>query len=150
MSFAPALTFAFEIRARLSPTLRIGGGAEFTPIVGGTVDGPRLRGTVLPGGGDWSETRGQVCRLNARYLIQAEDGAVIDIVNRGYYHEGAGSPGQYDGALRVSEAGVYYRTSPVFRTDAAAHAWLARTVFVGLARDGAGEDEVVIRMYAVG
>ncbi|MBG0832697.1 DUF3237 domain-containing protein [Planomonospora sp. ID67723] len=150
--FAPALTFAFEIRARLAPTLHVGHGdgekTEFTPIVGGTVDGPMLRGIVLPGGGDWSNTRGRVCELDARYLLRADDGAVIDVVNRGYYHEGADGSDQYDGDLQVTTAGVYYRTSPAFRTDAPAHRWLAETVFVGLAREAA-EDVVAIRMYAL-
>ena len=42
---------------------------------------------------------------------------------------------------------VYFRTSPVFRTDAPQHRWLAETVFVGLARDEAGQ--VCIRFYEV-
>ncbi|GII05899.1 hypothetical protein Pta02_79070 [Planobispora takensis] len=150
--FTPALTFAFEIRARLEPTMHVGHGdgekTEFTPIVGGTVDGPLLRGVVLPGGGDWSNTRGRVCELDARYLLRAEDGAVIDIVNRGYYHEDGDGPDQFDGDLQVTRAGVYYRTSPTFRTDAPAHRWLSRTVFVGLARE-AEEHSVAIRMYAL-
>ncbi|WP_067485463.1 DUF3237 domain-containing protein [Actinomadura hibisca] len=149
-SFSPALTFAFEIRARVTEPLGIarrGEVTEFTPIVGGTVEGPRLRGTVLAGGGDWSGTNDEVCRLYARYLIQAEDGAVIDIVNRGFYRPSPGSPGQDDGGLAVASPGLYFRTSPVFRTDAPAHRWLAETVFVGLAHD---EDDVIaIRMYAV-
>ncbi|MFJ9080502.1 DUF3237 domain-containing protein [Streptomyces sp. NPDC102278] len=152
MSFTPALDFAFEIRAEVSDTLHIGHGdgevTEFTPITGGGVDGPRLRGTVLPGGGDWSSTRGEVCELEARYLLRAEDGAVIDIVNRGYYRPTADTPDQFDGELQVSEAGHYYRTSPVFRTDAPAHRWLAETVFVGLARPD-GDRAVVIRVYAL-
>ncbi|MFD9353609.1 DUF3237 family protein [Streptomyces sp. NPDC060031] len=51
--------------------------------------------------------------------------------------------------MQIAEDGHYYRTSPVFRTDAPAHRWLAETVFVGLARPE-GEDVVVIRMYALG
>jgi hypothetical protein len=150
--FTPALVFAFEIQAHVTETLHIGHGdgeiTEFTPIVGGSVEGPLLRGKVLAGGGDWSSTRGEVCELDARYLIQADDGAVIDIANRGYYRPKPDSPDQYDDGLHVSEAGHYYRTSPVFRTDAPAHRWLAETVFVGLARPE-GEDVVAIRMYAV-
>ncbi|WP_439944687.1 DUF3237 domain-containing protein [Streptomyces sp. BBFR115] len=152
MPFAPALTYAFEIRAELAPSLHIGHGdgeiTEFTPITGGSVTGPLLRGEVLAGGGDWSSTRGRVCQLEARYLVRAEDGAVVDIVNRGYYHEGSDCPDQDDDSLQVSRAGVYYRTSPVFRTDAPAHRWLAETVFVGLARSER-EDEVSIRVYAL-
>ncbi|MFB4320498.1 DUF3237 domain-containing protein [Actinomadura sp. 21ATH] len=153
--FTPALTFAFEIRADLSPSLHIGHGdgesTDFTPIIGGTVEGPMLRGKVLPGGGDWSSTRGRICQLDARYLLQADDGAVIDIVNRGYYHEEeSAGPDQYDGDLQVAKAGIYYRTSPTFRTDAPDHRWLAQTVFVGLARPaGVDEHAVAIRMYAL-
>ncbi|WP_436772570.1 DUF3237 domain-containing protein [Yinghuangia sp. YIM S09857] len=152
MSFTPALDFVFEIRAQVSETLHIGHGdgetTEFTPIVGGGVSGPRLTGKVLAGGGDWSSTRGEVCELEARYLVQADDGTVIDIVNRGFYHPAPNGPDQYDGGIKVSEAGHYYRTSPVFRTDAPAHRWLAETVFVGLARPD-GDDVVAIRVYAV-
>jgi hypothetical protein len=149
-SFLPALTFVFEIRAEVTESLPVaqsGNVTEFTPIVGGTVDGPRLRGTVLAGGGDWSSTQDAVCRLDARYLIQADDGAVIDIINRGFYRPAADAPDQRDDGLQVSSAGLYFRTSPVFHTDAPAHRWLAETVFVGLARDE--EDTIVIRMYAV-
>ncbi|GAA3469533.1 hypothetical protein GCM10018965_040860 [Nonomuraea roseola] len=70
------------------------------------------------------------------------------MVNRGYYHEGGQSADQYDGDLQVARTGVYHRTSPTFRTDAQAHRWLAETVFVGLAREAAG-DVVAIRMYAL-
>ena len=156
MAFTPSLTYAFEIRAAVAPSLHIGHGdgerTEFTPITGGSVRGPRLNGSVLAGGGDWSSTRGAVCELEARYLIRADDGAVIDIVNRGFYREGADSTDQFDGDLRVAGAGVYFRTSPVFRTDAPAHRWLAGTVFVGLARaegDPAEGGDIVIRCYSV-
>ncbi|MER7503933.1 DUF3237 domain-containing protein [Nonomuraea pusilla] len=110
-----------------------------------------LHGTApsrIAGGGDWCDKRGDVYQLDARYLLQADDGAVIDITNRGYYHEeDPTAPAQHDGALQVSETGVYYRTSPVFRTDAPAHLWLARTVFIGLARGN--DSEVAIRFYSV-
>jgi hypothetical protein len=130
----PVLSYAFEARVAVAPVERIGHGVGeelcFTPITGGTVDGPRLRGVVVPGGGDWSTPRGEAVELDARYLLRAADGALIDVVNRGFWRE--------DG---------YYRTSPVFRTDAPAHRWLAETVFVGLAREEEGH--VCIRFYAV-
>jgi uncharacterized protein DUF3237 len=150
MSFTPALEYVFEIRAHIAPELHIGNGdgesTEFVPITGGSVDGPRLTGKVLAGGGDWSSTRGDICELEARYLLQADDGAVIDIVNRGYYRPDADGPDQFDGEIQVTEKGHYYRTSPVFRTDAPTHRWLAENVFIGLARPD-GDDVVVIRMY---
>jgi hypothetical protein len=47
----------------------------------------------------------------------------------------------------LDQADVDFRTSPVFRTDASAYRWLAATVFVGLAREEAGQ--ICIRFYEV-
>ena len=149
----PHLRFAFEVRAGIGPSEHVGNGEgdvlDFTPITGGIVEGPRLRGVVLPGGGDWSVRRGPaVYELDARYLLRAEDGAVIDIVNRGYYRTASAAVMERaEAGDEVDPADVYFRTSPVFRTDAAQHRWLAETVFVGLASDEDGQ--VCIRFYEV-
>jgi hypothetical protein len=149
----PRLRFAFEARVDVAPSEHVGNGVgdvlDFTPITGGTVDGPRLRGTVVPGGGDWSVRRGPtVCELDARYLIRADDGALVDIVNRGYYcTETPEEMARMEAGEELDAAEVYFRTSPVFRTDAPQHRWLAETVFVGLARDEAGQ--ICIRFYEV-
>ena len=147
----PVLSFAFEARVTCAPPERIGHGAGeelwFTPIVGGTVDGPRLQGTVVPGGGDWSTKRGDATELDARYLLRAADGALIDIVNRGFWVATPEVEARAEAGEPLDPSEYYYRTSPVFRTDAPAHRWLAQTVFVGMAR-GEG-DQVCIRFYAV-
>ncbi|MFT4082872.1 MAG: DUF3237 domain-containing protein [Nocardioides sp.] len=150
----PELSFAFEALVDLDPTLHVGqsggGGVAFTPITGGTVRGPRLNGTVLGGGGDWSVTRSDdVTELDARYLVRAEDGAVIDILNRGFWVASPEVEAELEAGREVDPSRYYYRTQPVFRTDAPAHAWLTRTVFVGLAHDG-GPDRVRIEFFALG
>jgi hypothetical protein len=149
----PQLRFAFEARADIGPGEHIGNGAgdelDFTPITGGAVDGPRLQGTIVPGGGDWAVRRGpKVWELDAHYLIRAADGALIDIVNRGYYRTTTSDVmTRADAGEHVGTSLVYFRTSPVFRTDAPAHRWLAETMFVGLARDEEGQ--VRIRFFEV-
>ena len=48
------------------------------PVVGGTFDGERLRGTGLPGGGDWvAATPGGTFELDLRVTLEADDGALI-------------------------------------------------------------------------
>ncbi|BCY12792.1 DUF3237 domain-containing protein [Actinoplanes sp. L3-i22] len=147
----PRLVFAFEARVDVAETVHVGRGPDevlmFTPITGGTVAGPRLNGVVLAGGGDWSVTRGQVTELDARYLLRADDGAVIDIVNRGFWRATPEIDARVEAGEDLPETEYYYRTSPVFRTDAPAHAWLASSVFVGLARGEAGQ--VCIRFFEV-
>jgi hypothetical protein len=147
----PVLEFAFEIRVDIEPHLRIGRSADeelsFTPISGGSVAGPLLSGEVLPGGGDWAVERSGTAQLEARYLLRADDGAVIDILNRGYYRASAEVIERVMGGENVPETEYYFRTAPVFQTDAAPHRWLAEHQFVGLARDEDGQ--VCIRVYVV-
>lgn len=147
----PRLEFAFEVRVEIAPHVRIGRGVDeeltFTPVTGGTVAGPLLNGRVLAGGGDWAVERSGTAQLEARYLLEADDGAVIDILNRGYYRASADVIARVEAGERVSEDEYYFRTAPVFQTDAAAHRWLAEHQFVGLARD---EDGLVcVRVFVV-
>ena len=55
------------------------------PIVGGTFEGPLLKGKVCNGGADWntkiSET---LSHVHAKYWIETDDRAVISIENEGY------------------------------------------------------------------
>ncbi|SFS14199.1 Protein of unknown function [Microbacterium sp. cf046] len=147
----PVLEFAFEVRVDIAPHIRIGRSADeeltFTPITGGTVAGPLLNGVVLPGGGDWAVERSGTAQLEARYLLQADDGAVIDILNRGYYRASAEVMARVEAGEAVPEEEYYFRTAPVFQTDAPAHRWLAEHQFLGLARDEDGQ--VCVRVFAV-
>ncbi len=147
----PVLSFAFEARVDIAQSERIGHGVDeelwFTPITGGTIDGPRLQGTVVAGGGDWSTKRGEVTELSAHYLFRAEDGTLIDILNRGFWRATAEVEARAERGEPLDESEYYYRTQPVFRTDSPQHRWLAETVFVGMARGENGQ--VCIRFYAV-
>lgn len=148
----PRLRFAFEARVDVAPTEHVGNGAgdvlEFTPITGGTVAGPRLSGTVVPGGGDWSVQRGPTtCELDARYLVRSQDGALIDVTNRGYYRAAPEVLAKVEAGEEVDPSQIYFRTSPFFRTEAPQYRWLAESIFVGLARDEAGQ--VCICFYEV-
>lgn len=150
----PQLAFSFEARVDIGPTEHVGqaGGAGlgFIPITGGSVSGPRLSGTVLAGGGDWAVTRAGVAMdLDARYLIRADDGSLIDVVNRGFWVASAEVEAAVDRGETVDPSQYYFRTQPTFRTDAAQHAWLTRTVFVGIAFDDNDLQQIRIRFFEV-
>ena len=145
----PTLTFAFEAQVEIAESIRIGRGPSeevwFTPITGGVVTGPRLNGEVLPYGGDWSTTRPTGTELEARYLLKADDGAVIDILNRGFWRADPEIEARVEAGEDLTEDQYYYRTQPVFQTDAEPHAWLTSTVFIGMARGEEGK--VCIRFF---
>lgn len=147
--FEPGLEFVFELRVTVSEPIRVGRSASedlnVTPIAGGTITGPRLNGRVLPVGADWWVTRGATTQLDARYLIEAEDGAAIDVVNRGYWHAGEAVERRLYAGEQVGEEDLYYRTAFVFQTGAGAHRWLTEAQFVGYAR--AETDTVGIRVF---
>jgi len=148
----PQLTYAFEVRVEVNPPIRIGAGGagevlNFVAITGGTIQGPLLEGVVLPGGGDWYTDRDGVAELNARYVLRANDGAAIDIENRGFWRADAQTTARLDAGENVDEREYYYRTSAQFRTDAPGYEWLTQSVVVGLARqEGA---DICIRFFTL-
>ncbi|GAA1793639.1 DUF3237 domain-containing protein [Agromyces lapidis] len=148
---APELEFVFELRVAVGPEQHVGRGPGeelgFTPITGGTVSGPALDGEVVAGGGDWWVYRGDTTQLDARYLLRASDGAVIDVMNRGYHRADEALARRLEAGEPVTEQELYYRTAPVFQTDAPAHRWLAEHQFIGLARPEPGH--VCIRVFVV-
>ena len=150
---SPALDFAFLLRVSVAPALELGetdlGRRRIIPITGGTVEGPRLSGRVLPGGADWQIIRADGCaELEARYTLEAEDGALISVVNRGLRHGPPEVVRQLLAGEPVDPGTYYFRCAPAFETAAAAHRWLTRTLFVA---SGARRPDVVeISVYAVG
>lgn len=149
----PGFEFCFELRVDVADAIPLGGAVEgegphFAPITGGSFDGPRLRGRVLPGGGDWWTGRGLVVRLDARYLIEAETGtgpAAVDVANRGVWRTDEETFGRLAAGEPVGEAELYYRTAFAFRTEHPALQWLVESQFVGYARPEPGR--VVIRVF---
>lgn len=64
------------------------------PITGGSFEGPKIHGTVVPGGEDWQLRRpdGDL-ELYARYLLKTHDGHLIQVINRVLMHfESGGDP----------------------------------------------------------
>ena len=102
-------------------------------VTGGRVEGPRLNGEVLPGGGDWALIDAQnTLRLDARITLKTDDGALIFASYRGVI-----TPIDPDTVIKVIsgtiEAGeVYYRTTPVFETGDERYAWLNTVVSVAV------------------
>jgi hypothetical protein len=131
-----ALDFAFAARVTVAPAVELGithlGRRRIIPITGGTVEGPRLNGRVLPGGADWQIIRADgTAELEARYTLEAADGALISVINRGLRHGPPEIIAKLVAGEAVDPAAYYFRCSPVFETAAPAHQWLARTVFLG-------------------
>src|SRR6185436_13798006 len=97
------------------------------PIASGHFEGPRLRGKVLQGGGDWTLLRADgVLELDLRVTLETEDGALIHMASFGLRH----GPPDVIAALgrgeRVDPSLYYFRTTPRFETSHAKYLFLNR------------------------
>ncbi len=101
------------------------------PIASGHFEGPRLRGKVLPGGGDWTLLRGDgVLELDLRLTLETDDGALIYMTSFGLRH----GPPEVIAALArgesVDPSTYYFRTTPRFETAHPKYAFLNRLLAV--------------------
>src|SRR5580693_256397 len=101
------------------------------PISGGQFEGSRLRGRVLPGGGDWTLLRSDgVLELDLRVTLETDDGALIHFASFGLRH---GPPEVLAALARgepVDPSSYYFRTTPRFETGHPKYAFLNRLLAV--------------------
>ena len=134
------LEFAFKIRMELGIRQKIGelpsGSVRgFVAAAGGTVEGPRLNGRVVPNsGGDWALYRpDDTVQFSAHYMLEADDGAQIYLRNAGYRHAPPAVAARMEALEDVDFSEYYMRMTPTFDAPVGKHDWLTRNVFVGCA-----------------
>jgi hypothetical protein len=112
------------------------------PIIGGRFEGPRLRGIVIPGGGDFPVERPDgVGIIDALYRLRTDDGTTIIIHNRG-----------------LDYGNEKYRLAPEFIVTKGPHDWLNKSIFLSTLVDvppklamarGPDENDRLIQVYRV-
>ena len=124
------------------------GRRRVVPILGGTFEGPAVRGIVLPGGADWQIVRDDgAAHLDTRYALETDAGALIYIQNAGIRHAPPDVTAKLLADQPVDPSMVYFRTVPTFETSAQELQWLTRAIFIGV-----GErrpDEVIVHVWRV-
>lgn len=109
------------------------GGRKVVLVRGGRFAGERLRGEVLPGGGDWALQRADgALLLDVRLVLRCDDGALIAVTYVGLRHGPAEVMQRLSRAEAVAPSEYYFRILPRFETAAAQYDWLNRIVCVGL------------------
>ena len=140
----PRLELLMTAHVKLGPVQKVGdtpaGVLRMIAILGGTFEGPRLRGEVVPGGMDWPIKRPDgVTFIDASYGLRTHDGVLIRVQNHGL----GVPPDQCEGR-------TYVRTVPKLDAPAGPYAWINQLILVGtLNAPGGADDEVVIRFFEV-
>lgn len=144
---APALEFVVELKVKCEGAYQVGktshGNRFVIPIVGGTFEGPQMKGTILPGGADYQLQDAATGRteVEAIYSIKTDDGVNIHIRNRGLICTGKDEQGNPQ---------FYFRTAPQFEAPQdSKYAWLNNAIFVCQPSMGDGSGAICLRIWKV-
>ncbi|MEH2513263.1 hypothetical protein V1291_004617 [Nitrobacteraceae bacterium AZCC 1564] len=129
----------FDIVVDLNPRQGFGDGPfgrrVFFGAAGGSFEGPKLRGDVLPGGGDWALFRPDgAMTLDVRLTLRTHDGALIHMTYGGRWIVPAALQADMKDPVKriqVDPAQYYFRTNPLFETGSPEYAWMNDIVCVG-------------------
>lgn len=99
------------------------------PIIGGSFEGPDIRGRIVPGGADWQLLRADgYLELLADYYMETDDKVQIKVVNRGLIQTVPGPDGRR-----------YAMTTPRFEAPMGKYGWLNQLIFAGTVAPGEGK-----------
>ncbi len=110
------------------------GERRLAAILGGSFEGPKLRGKVVEtGGSDWLLYRPDgATQLDVRLALTTDDGHLIGMTYRGIRHGDPAVMERLNRGERVDPDSYYFRIAPFFETASEKYGWLNRIVAVGL------------------
>ena len=143
----PFCTLEVELGTIINMGLGRFGQRRIIPIVGGRVTG-RISGTIRNLGADWQTiAHDGVADLDARYIFETPDGALVEIVNQGFRHGPADVMKQLASGAPTPPDSYYMRSTARLESGHADYQWLNRLVFVGTGARNA--NSVQIDLYSV-
>ncbi len=111
------------------------GGRRIFYVKGGSFQGPKLRGEVLPGGGDWLLVRPDGAgELDVRATLRTDDGHLIYTYYRGILRAPPEVAQRMLQGEDVDPSEYYFRTAPVYETASEKYGWLNRIVAVAVGK----------------
>lgn len=148
----PELDYLATIEVLVAEPIEVGptrtGRRRVIPIEGGTVSGPELRGRVLRGGADFQLiSSATTSELDARYVLETEDGERLFVTNSAYRTGAAADIEALAAGERVPAERIYFRCVPRFEAAGERWRWLEHTVVIGSGRRE--PDRVIIDLWRV-
>lgn len=129
--------FLFQIKIKLLDTYKIGetpyGERRVDIFEGGTFEGPRLKGILLPGGSDTLLKRNNGSfQPNVRVTLKTDDNVLILMTYRGIRHSSPEVAERIFSGEEVKPTEYYLRSAPFFETASEKYGWLNNIVSVGV------------------
>jgi len=132
-SFRPLFTVEFETTPQIVGTVPAGYFRRTGIITAGSFEGERLRGKVLPGGGDWVLTRADgVTHLDVRAILESDRAEAVYMSYTGRLRQPPDAAERLARGETLSEHELYFRIAAQFETAAPRLLWLNDVVAVGI------------------
>lgn len=133
------LVHEMTYHALLRAPLAIGDGPfgtrMFFEAIEGKLEGPRIRGRFVGGGGDWLLVGADgFGRLDVRAQIETDDGAFVYLQYYGVLEMNDKMQAAMANAGPTEFTDQYFRTTPRFETGDSRYGWLNQSVFVSEGR----------------
>jgi hypothetical protein len=107
-------------------------------VKGGWFEGPEVKGTILPGTGDWFLTRPDgVGEGDVRDTYRTDDGAIIFVSYRGILNISKDVWARIRAGEDVPASEYYLRGQPMFETGSEKYDWLNKIVSVSVGKQEA-------------
>jgi Protein of unknown function (DUF3237) len=119
----------FTLTLTVGPAQALGptpaGERRVVPVLGGSFEGERLRGTVEPGGSDWIAVKPDgAVHLDVRLVLKTHDGALVGMTYRGVRHGPAEIIARVNRGEPVDPSSYYFRVTAAFETGSETYSWL--------------------------
>jgi hypothetical protein len=134
----PRLTLVYRLEAVLGDPLDLGevreGHRRIVPLIGGTFEGPEVKGKLLPGASaDWQIVLPDGTAIgDIRYTLQTDAGALLYVQSRGVRHGSPGVLARLRNGEDVDASEYTFRTSTRIETAPGDLAWLNKGVFISV------------------
>ncbi len=134
--------FLFDYHVKLAPAYDLGetpsGRRTTGGILGGSFEGPRLRGVVEPTGGDYARRRpDNVLEADVRTVLRTDDDMLIYMHYTGLLHPWSDIVKAFMNPQKETPE-FYWRMTHRFETAAEPYTWLNKILAIGTGRPEAG------------
>ena len=116
----------------------------------GWVEGPRIKGKLVPPGGDWGHRLPSgVFRLDVRGTIQTDDGEIIFISYNGISQCPKETNDRLSKGELIKSADCYFLAAPTFETKSEKYSWLNGLQAVAKMTEFKRADHVTYDIFAL-
>ena len=150
----PRLSLIYRLEASLGEPLDLGDTAQghrrIVPLTGGTFEGPKLNGVLLPGASaDWQTVLSDGTALgDIRYVLETDRSERLYVQSRSVRHGPPAVLARLASGEDVDAGEYTFRTSTQIETTAPDLDWLNKGIFISVGgRQAAG---VIYETYLVG